>query len=79
MKILVVQESDLGSGGYASESSFVERLSSKGHEVGVIDYEWDLHHPGHTPGGDQDVACGAGVRAVGAGLVYDLYGAGVFL
>lgn len=39
MKILVVQEPDLGSGRSAPESSFVERLSGKGQEVRVIDYE----------------------------------------
>jgi len=39
MKILVVQEPDMGSERSAPESSFVERLSGKGHEVRVIDYE----------------------------------------
>ena len=38
-----------------------------------------LHHSRHTPGGDQDVACGAGVRAAGGGLVCGAHWAGVFL
>jgi len=37
MKILVVRGSDLSSERSASESSFVGRLSGKGHEVRVID------------------------------------------
>ncbi|NIA12102.1 MAG: hypothetical protein GWP10_20870, partial [Nitrospiraceae bacterium] len=39
MKIMVVQEPDMGSEKSAPESSFVERLSGKGHEVRVID-DW---------------------------------------
>jgi hypothetical protein len=37
MRILVVHESDLGSEKSALESSFVERLSGKGHEVRMLD------------------------------------------
>jgi len=39
MKILVVQEPDPGSERSAPESSFVGRLSRKGYEVRMIDYE----------------------------------------
>ena len=39
MKILVVQEPDWVQKMSAPESSSVERLSGKGHEVRVIDYE----------------------------------------
>ena len=46
-------------------------------ERGVVDE--DMCYSRHTPGGDQDVACGAGVRGRGAGLVYDPYRAALLV
>ena len=45
MKILIVQESDWVEKGPHQSHHLMERLSKKGHEVRVIDYEilWRLH------------------------------------
>jgi len=46
-------------------------------ERGVVDE--DMCYSRHTPGGDQDVSRGAGVRGLGAGLVYDPYRAALLV